>query len=85
MKRFVIVGVSFIGRIIREAKCGAISGARPKLLLVLGLNNDIWLSLASSFGKDYHGGVGSLKALAICASHTGKRWIGSKNQLRRLH
>ncbi|WP_298941324.1 hypothetical protein [uncultured Psychromonas sp.] len=77
--------VDWSGRIIREDKRGAISGSRPRLLSTLGLDDDTWLSLASRFGKDYHGAVGSLEALAAYASHTGKRWIASKNQLRRPH
>ena len=72
------------GRIIREDKQGAISSQRPRLLSTLGLENDVWLSLASRFGKDYHGAVGSLAALAVYAGNTVKRWIASKNQLR-LH
>ena len=76
--------VDWSGRIIREDKRGAISSQRPRLLSTLGLENDIWLLLASSFGKDYHGAVGSLEALAAYAGNTGKRWIASKNQLR-LH
>ncbi|WP_413692965.1 transposase [Psychromonas sp. KJ10-2] len=76
--------VDWSGRIIREDKRGAISMHRPSILSQLGLDDDTWLSLASRFGKDYHGAVGSLEALAVYASHTGKRWIASKNQLR-LH
>ena len=76
--------VDWSGRIIREDKRGAISNQRPQLLSILGLDNETWLSLASSFGKDYHGAVGSLEALATYASNTGKRWIASKNQLQ-LH
>ena len=76
--------VDWSGRIIREDKRGAISNQRPKLLSILSLDDDTWLSLASNFGKDYHGAVGSLEALAAYASNTGKRWIASKNQLR-LH
>jgi len=76
--------VDWSGRVIREDKRSAISGQRPRLLFTLGLDDDTWLSLASSFGKDYHGAVGSLEALAAYASNTGKRWIASKNQLR-LH
>jgi len=76
--------VDWSGRIIREDKRGAISNHRPSILSQLRLDDDTWLSLASRFGKDYHGAVGSLEALAIYASHTGKRWIASKNQLR-LH
>ena len=76
--------VDWSGRIIREDKRGSISSQRPKILSTLGLDNDTWLSLASSFGKDYHGAVGSLEALAAYAGNTGKRWIASKNQLR-LH
>ena len=76
--------VDWSGRIIREDKRGAISSQRPRLLSTLGLDDDTLLSLASSFGKDYHGAVGSLEALAAYASNTGKRWIASKNQLR-LH
>lgn len=77
--------VDWSGRIIREDKRGAISNHYPKLLSQLGLDSDTWLSLASSFGKDYQGAVGSLEALASFASHTGKHWIASKNQIRRLH
>jgi len=76
--------VDWSGRIIREGKRGAISTHRPSILTQLGLDDDTWLSLASRFGKDYHGAVGSLEALAVYASHTGKCWIASKNQLR-LH
>ena len=77
--------VDWSGRIIREDKRGAISTEHPQLLTKLGLDSETWLSLASSFGKEYQGAVGSLEALALFASHTGKRWIASKNQLRRLH
>jgi len=77
--------IDWSGRIIREDKRGAILGSRPRLLAILGLDDDAWLSLANSFGKVYHGAVGSLEALAAYASHTGKRWIASKNQLRRPH
>jgi len=76
--------VDWSGRIIREDKRGAIPNHRPSILSQLGLDDDTWLSLASRFGKDYHGAVGSLEALAVYASHTGRRWIASKNQLR-LH
>ena len=76
--------VDWSGGIIREDKRGAISNQRSQLLSILGLDNETWLSLASSFGKDYHGAVGSLEALATYASNTGKRWIASKNELR-LH
>ena len=65
--------VDWSGRIIREDKHGAISNQHPKLLSTLGLDSDTWLSLASSFGKDYQGAVGFLEALATFASHTGKR------------
>ncbi|MCG6202799.1 transposase [Psychromonas antarctica] len=77
--------VDWSGRIIRDDKRGAISIQHPQLLSKLGLDSETWISLASSFGKDYQGAVGSLEALAEFASHTGKRWIASKNQLRRLH
>ncbi|TEW51919.1 hypothetical protein [Psychromonas algicola] len=76
--------VDWSGRIIREDKRGVISSQRPRLLSTLGLDDDTWLLLASSFGKDYRGAVGSLEALAAYASNTGKRWVASKNQLR-LH
>ena len=76
--------VDWSGRIIREDKRGVISNQRPRLLSTLGLDDETWLSLASSFGKDYHGAVGSLEALTVYASNTGKRWIASKNELR-LH
>ena len=77
--------VDWSGRIIREDKRETISSNHPQLLSKLGLDNETWLSLASRFGKEYQGAVGSLKALALFASHTSKRWIVSKNKLRRLH
>lgn len=54
------------------------------ITLNTGLDNDTWLSLASSFGNDYQGATCSLEALAAYVNNTGKRWIGGKNQLR-LH
>ncbi|MEL0629423.1 hypothetical protein [Psychromonas aquatilis] len=77
--------VDWSGRILREDKRGLIPSAHPRLLNVLNLDSDTWLSLASRFGKDYQGAVGSLEELALFASHTGKKWIASKNQLPRLH
>jgi len=50
-----------------------VSNQRPRLLTILGLDDGACLSLASSFGKDYDGEVGSLEALASYASNTGKR------------
>ena len=75
--------VDWSGRILRDDKRGAIVNHHPKLLNTLGLDSESWLSLASSFGKDYQGAVGSLDELAAFAAHTGKRWIASKNELRR--
>ena len=75
--------VDWSGRILRDDKRGAIVSHHPKLLNTLGLDSESWLSLASSFGKDYQGAVGSLDELAAFAAHTGKRWIASKNELRR--
>ena len=78
--------LDWTGRILREDKRGAISAQRPKLLCILGLEDESWLELASGFGKNYQGAVGSLEELALFASHTGKRWIAKKNTLRRcLH
>ncbi len=76
--------VDWTGRVIRDDKSGAISEQIPSLLNVLGLENDTWLELASSFGKDYHGAVGSLEELALFAEHTGKRWISGKTKLQRI-
>ena len=75
--------VDWSGRILRDDKRGAIVSHHPKLLNTLGLDSESWLSLASSFGKDYQGAVGSLEELALFAAHTGKRWMASKNELRR--
>ena len=75
--------IDWSGRILREDKKGTIADQHPILLNSLGLDTEAWLSLASSFGKDYQGAVGSLEELASFAEHTGKSWIASKNQLRR--
>ncbi len=77
--------VDWSGRIIREDKRGAIATQAPALLSALGLDSETWISLASDFGKDYHGAVGSLEELALFAEHTGKRWISGKNKLRRIY
>ncbi len=78
--------VDWSGRILRDGKRGVISSTHPKLLARLGLEVDSWLSLTRNFAKEYQGAVGSLEELALFAKHTGKRWIASKNQLRRtLH
>lgn len=76
--------VDWTGRVIRDDKCGAISEYTPSLLSTLGLDSETWLNLASSFGKDYHGAVGSLEELAQFAEHTGKRWISGKSKLQRI-
>ena len=77
--------VDWTSRVIREDKRGAISEQAPALLSVLGLDSETWLSLASDFGKEYHGAVGSLEELALFAEHTGKQWISGKNKLRRIY
>ncbi len=76
--------VDWTGRIIREDKCGAVCENTPKILSSMGLDNEAWLALACSFGKDYHGAVGSLDQLALFAVHTGKRWISGKTKLQRI-
>jgi len=50
--------VDWSDRIIREDKRGAILSQRSRLLSSFGLDDDTWLSLTSSFGKDYQGAVG---------------------------
>ena len=77
--------VDWSGRIIREGKRGLISAQTPVLLSTLGLDDETWLSLASDFGKTYHGAVGSLEELALFAEHTGKKWISGKNRLQRIY
>jgi hypothetical protein len=73
-------------RILRDDKRGVVLGTQPQLLDVLGIDDEIWCELASSFGKNYHGAVGSLEELASYAEHTGKCWIAKKNVLHRsLH
>ena len=76
--------VDWTGRIIRDDKRGAISEQILSLLNILGLDSKTWLELACSFGKDYHGAVGSLEELAQFAEHTGKRWIAGKTKLQRM-
>jgi hypothetical protein len=76
--------VDWTGRVIRDDKCGAISAQIPSLLSTLGLDSETWLELACSFGKNYHGAVGSLDELALFAEHTGKRWIAGKTKLQRM-
>jgi REP element-mobilizing transposase RayT len=76
--------VDWTGRVIRDDKRGAISAQIPCLLSTLGLDSETWLELASSFGKNYHGAVGSLDELALFAEHTGKRWISGKTKLQRM-
>jgi REP element-mobilizing transposase RayT len=78
--------LDWTGRILREDKRGAIYAQQPRLLTILGIEDESWLELASGFGKNYQGAVGSLEELAAFANHTGKRWIARKNELRRsLH
>ncbi|MCP4326682.1 MAG: hypothetical protein GY787_33615 [Alteromonadales bacterium] len=77
--------VDWSGRIIRESKRSTISAQTPALLNTLGLDHDTWLSLASDFGKTYHGAVGSLEELALFAEHTGKQWISGKNRSRQIY
>lgn len=73
--------VDWSGRIIREDKRGVISSLRPKLLSMLNLDNDTWLSFANCFGKYYQQAARSLEVLASYVSTTEKYCITSKNQL----
>ncbi len=78
--------LDWTGRILREDKRGVINAQRPRLLNTIGLEDESWLDLASGFGKNYQGAVGSLEELALFVSHTGKCRIARKNVLRRcLH
>ena len=75
--------LDWTGRVIRPDKRGAIPANHPQLLNLLGIEDEAWMELASSFGKNYQGAVGSLDELALFAEHTGKCWIASKNTLKR--
>ncbi|MFT6140729.1 MAG: REP element-mobilizing transposase RayT [Psychromonas sp.] len=78
--------LDWTSRVLRDDKRGAILGTQPQLLDVLGIDDQTWCELASSFGKNYQGAVGSLEELASYAEHTGKCWIAKKNVLHRyLH
>ncbi len=77
--------VDWSGRMIREGKRGVIPTQSPALLSTLGIDHETWLTLASDFGKTYHGAVGSLEELALFAEHTGKQWISGKNRLRQIY
>ncbi|WP_245542308.1 transposase [Psychromonas hadalis] len=69
---------------MRKDKRGSISTQVPCLLSTLGLDSEVWFSLANDFGKDYHGAVGSLEELALFAEHTGKRWISGQSKLQKI-
>jgi REP element-mobilizing transposase RayT len=78
--------LDWTSRVLRNDKRGVVLGTQPQLLYVLGIDDETWCELASSFGKNYHGAVGSLEELASYAEHTGKCWIAKKNVLHRhLH
>ena len=47
--------------IFREDKRGAICAQRRLSLSILGFEDESWLELASSFGKNQQGSVGSLE------------------------
>ena len=76
--------VDWTCRVIRDDKPGLIGEKTPRLLNTLNLDSETWVELASSFGKDYHGAVGSLEELALFAEHTGKQWISGKTKLQRI-
>jgi len=73
--------LDWTSRVLRDDKRGAVLGTRPQLLYELGIDDETWRELASSFGENYHGAVGSLEELASYAEHTGKCWIAKKNVL----
>ena len=75
--------LDWTSRVLRDDKRGVVLGTHPQLLHVLGIDDQTWCELASSFGKNYHGAVGSLEELASYAEHTGKCWIAKKNVLHR--
>jgi hypothetical protein len=72
--------------VLRNDKRSAVLGTQPQLLDVLGIDDQTWCELASSFGENYQGALGSLEELPSYAEHTGKCWIAKKNVLHRsLH
>jgi hypothetical protein len=78
--------LDWTSRVLRDDNRGVVLGAQPQLLDALGIDDETWCELASSFGNNYHGAVGSLEELASYAEHTGKCWIAKKNVLHRsLH
>ena len=65
--------VEWRGRIIREDTRSGILAQHPLLLFEISFYGEVWLTLASSFGKEYQGVIGYLEAL-LSQCHNVTMW-----------
>jgi len=72
--------VDYTGRIIRDDKRGSISENLPPILQRLGIGADNWLTLTTSFEKNFKDLVGSTTALSKAVEKVDrKRWPSVEN------
>ena len=62
------------GRHIDPKKTGHIADSEPKILNVLGIEEDTWLEAIKNFRRQYGSFAGSEKILRSCAHQHGQGW-----------
>ena len=62
------------GRHVDPKKTGFINSAEPKILALLGIEEDVWLEAILNFRRQYGSFAGSEKILRSCAHSHGQGW-----------
>lgn len=77
--------IDWTGRAVRENKRGYIAVTRPKLLAELGISDDVWITSAKEFRRQYSGISGRWDAMCAMKAKCGGKWCRGKRQSASLH
>ena len=76
--------VDWSGRQLQSKKRGRIPEHLPPILQRLGIDNSLWMTEMTYYGKWYYRAVGSLHALENYCQHLGQNWLKGKVQMARV-
>ncbi len=66
--------VDWSGRHLDPKKTGYIADSEPKIIDILGIEEDVWLEAIKNFRRQYGSFAGSEKILRSCAHQHGQGW-----------
>ncbi len=76
--------VDWTGRQLQLKKRGQIPAHLPPILERVGIDNSLWISEMTHYGKWYYRAVGSLHALEHYCQHLGQKWLKGKVQMAKM-